>query len=176
MCTKVKFLSKSIAIRKIDEYAAILDNRKKPVRSYRCLECGYYHITSMTKRSYKAQERLMSLRRKYKKAKVLEYYDQKFNTIIMSLLTFKDWKRVQERLSNRDKFELYSYCIELFPNVFRVDYRRRDSPTITYETWKKKVAGNKVLSDVEQIAIWEVINLKYKHVVEEVEAEEFIST
>ncbi|MFC0181492.1 hypothetical protein [Pseudarcicella hirudinis] len=94
----------------------------------------------------------------------------------MSLLTFKDWKRVQERLSNRDKFELYSYCIELFPNVFRVDYRRRDSPTITYETWKKKVAGNKVLSDVEQIAIWEVINLKYKHVVEEVEAEEFIST
>ncbi|MFC0182476.1 hypothetical protein ACFFJX_07860 [Pseudarcicella hirudinis] len=169
-------MSKALAIRKIDEYAAIADNRKKPLRAYLCLECGYYHLTSMTKKHFQTRERAIILQKEAKKIKVSEYYDKKLNIINMALLTFKDWKRVQEKLpTNRDKFELYQFCIDLFPNVFKQDPKRRDSPVISYETWKKKVSGNKVLSDVEQIAIWEVLNLKFKYLIEEIEAEEFIS-
>lgn len=178
MCTKVRFLSKAIAIRKIDEYVAIKDNRTKPVRAYRCDECGYFHLTSMTKKHFRTREQANLRQKKVKEIRVSEYYDEKFkNNIIMTALTFKDWKRVQEKLpTNRDKFELYQSCIDLFPNVFKHDAKRRDSPILTYETWKKKVSGNRPMSDTEQIAIWEVINQKFKYLVEEIEAEEFIST
>jgi hypothetical protein len=48
-CTKFTYLSKKEANADLNRILKVIKRDKKPIRSYQCDKCGFWHITSMEK-------------------------------------------------------------------------------------------------------------------------------
>lgn len=55
-CKKATFLTKDEAIKRVGEIQGKRGKNVKPIRSYKCDKCGYFHLTSWSKKRKKEVE------------------------------------------------------------------------------------------------------------------------
>ena len=76
-CVKKAYNSKEEAVLKISKIALEPGNDKKPIRSYKCNDCGKYHLTSWSKNKKKEIANISEKRKQSKINNQAEYWIKK---------------------------------------------------------------------------------------------------
>ena len=77
-CSKKTFETKAEAVARANEIKQEANKGEKiPVRSYRCPECGKFHLTSITKAEKKAIQKRIQNKAENKIQREAEYWMQK---------------------------------------------------------------------------------------------------
>lgn len=72
-CEKKEFSTIEEANKKLKEIQATEGNNKKPIRSYFCIKCKKYHLTSFTKSKQKKVLKIQRIRKSNRQEKEVEY-------------------------------------------------------------------------------------------------------
>ena len=76
-CKKVSFDSKEDANRRVKEIDLEEKRDKNPIRSYRCEQCGQWHLTSVSKKTYKHIKKLPEIRKERRINSEAYYWSKK---------------------------------------------------------------------------------------------------
>lgn len=73
-CKKTSFETKEDAEKKLNEIKSLNNREKIPTRSYKCVSCGYYHLTSWSNKKQKDFKRIKSISTKNRRLSQIEVF------------------------------------------------------------------------------------------------------